>query len=53
VRDNIHLHQPTLFAIIVPLEVYNFLETMNNVESAESAGDRYPVRNCQIMDGVL
>ena len=25
---------------------------MNNVESAEAAGDKYPVRTCQIMDGV-
>jgi len=43
---------PELLAIIVPVEIYNFLETMNNVESAEAAGDRYDVRKCQIMDGV-
>ncbi len=39
-------------AIILPIEIYNFIETMNNVESAEAAGDKYNVRVCQIMDGV-
>lgn len=43
---------PQLLAIIIPVEIYNFLETMNNVESAEAAGDKYDVRKCQIMDGV-
>ncbi len=43
---------PTLLMVIIPLEIYNFIETMNNVESAEAAGDKYPVRKCQIMDGV-
>jgi len=41
-----------VLAVVLPLEVYNFIETMNNVESAEAAGDRYPVRSCQIADGV-
>ncbi len=43
---------PELFTIIIPIEIYNFIETMNNVESAEAAGDKYNVRACQIMDGV-
>ncbi len=43
---------PTLLLAIVPIEIYNFIETMNNVESAEAAGDHYPVRSCQWMDGV-
>ncbi len=43
--------RPQLFAVILPVEIYNFLETMNNVESAEAAGDRYPVGLCQLMDG--
>lgn len=43
---------PGILAVVLPLEVYNFIETMNNVESAEAAGDRYPVRACQVMDGV-
>ena len=44
--------RPELLVIIVPLEIYNFIETMNNVESAEAAGDEYPVRQCQIVDGL-
>ncbi len=40
-----------VLAVVLPIEVYNFIETMNNVESAEAAGDRYPVRTCQIADG--
>ena len=42
---------PELLAVILPIEVYNFIETMNNVESAEAAGDAYPVQTCQIADG--
>ena len=41
-----------VLAVVLPIEIYNFIETMNNVESAEAAGDKYPVRTCQIMDGV-
>jgi AGZA family xanthine/uracil permease-like MFS transporter len=41
-----------VLAAVLPIEIYNFIETMNNVESAEAAGDKYPVRTCQIMDGV-
>jgi len=36
----------------VPVQIYNFIETMNNVESAEAAGDHYPVATCQITDGL-
>ncbi|MCB9640106.1 MAG: xanthine/uracil/vitamin C permease [Myxococcales bacterium] len=43
---------PTLLLAVLPIEIYNFIETMNNVESAEAAGDHYPVRTCQLMDGV-
>jgi AGZA family xanthine/uracil permease-like MFS transporter len=43
---------PELIAIIVPIGVYNFIETMNNVESASAAGDNYDVRKCQIIDGI-
>jgi AGZA family xanthine/uracil permease-like MFS transporter len=42
---------PWILAIVVPAEVYNFIETMNNVESAEAAGDAYPVATCQVADG--
>ena len=43
---------PSVLAVVLPIEIYNFIETMNNVESAEAAGDKYNVRTCQIMDGV-
>ncbi|MBU1075755.1 MAG: xanthine/uracil/vitamin C permease [Spirochaetes bacterium] len=41
-----------ILAVVIPIEIYNFIETMNNVESAEAAGDKYNVRHCQIMDGI-
>lgn len=43
---------PELFLVLVPVQIYNFIETMNNVESAEAAGDHYPVAACQVTDGV-
>ncbi len=43
---------PELFLVLVPVQIYNFIETMNNVESAEAAGDHYPVGLCQVTDGV-
>ncbi len=42
---------PELFLVLVPVQIYNFIETMNNVESAEAAGDEYPVAVCQLTDG--
>ena len=43
---------PELFLVLVPVQIYNFIETMNNVESAEAAGDHYPVAVCQVTDGL-
>jgi AGZA family xanthine/uracil permease-like MFS transporter len=42
---------PKILLIVAPLEIYNFIETMNNVESAEAAGDSYNVGVCQLADG--
>lgn len=42
---------PYLTAII-PVEIYNFLETMDNVEAAHAAGDAYNVAEAQISNGV-
>ena len=42
---------PELFLVLIPVQIYNFIETMNNVESAEAAGDTYPVGLCQVTDG--
>ncbi len=38
--------------IIIPIEVYNFIETMDNVETAIAAGDEYNVGNTQKIDGI-
>jgi len=45
------INNPELFLVLIPVQIYNFIETMNNVESAESAGDKYPVGACQVTDG--
>lgn len=37
--------------IIIPVEIYNFIETMDNVEGANAAGDNYSVREAQFADG--
>jgi len=38
--------------IIIPIEIYNFIETMDNVEAANAAGDNYSVREAQFADGI-
>lgn len=38
--------------IIIPVEIYNFIETMDNVEAANAAGDAYNVREAQFADGI-
>lgn len=38
--------------IIIPLQIANFLTTLQGLESAAVAGDRYPVRRSMVMDGV-
>ena len=38
--------------IIIPIEIYNFIETMDNVEAANAAGDNYNVRITQFADGI-
>ena len=40
-----------LFAVLIPISAYNFIETMNNVEAMKCAGDSYSVREAQIADG--
>ncbi len=42
---------PELFLVLIPVQIYNFIETMNNVESAEAAGDKYPVGVAMAFDG--
>lgn len=38
--------------VIIPIEIYNFIETMDNVESAIVAGDNYNVGEAQFADGI-
>lgn len=40
-----------LLAVIVPIAIYNFLETINNVEAVSALGDNYDVRHAQLADG--
>ena len=40
-----------MLATAVPLGIYNFIEAMNNVESASAAGDNYNLRRILIADG--
>ncbi len=37
--------------IIIPLQINNFLSTLQGVEAAHAAGDTYPERSSMIMDG--
>ncbi len=39
-------------AVIIPIQLYNLLETMNNVEAMASCGDDYSVKRCQLVDGM-
>ncbi|WP_017186407.1 NCS2 family permease [Alkalibacillus haloalkaliphilus] len=41
-----------LLAVILPITLYNSIETMNNVDAMDAAGDGYDVRECQAVDGV-
>lgn len=37
--------------VIIPLQINNFLTTLQGVEAAHAAGDAYPERSSMIMDG--
>jgi AGZA family xanthine/uracil permease-like MFS transporter len=43
--------RPEVLAVVIPISVYNYVETIGNVESAKAAGDRYDVGKCQLVDG--
>lgn len=40
-----------IFAAVLPIQIYNLIETMNNVEAMAAAGDEYSVREAQLVDG--
>jgi AGZA family xanthine/uracil permease-like MFS transporter len=46
------LSRPDLLAVVIPIAVYNLIETTGNVESATAAGDDYDLRTCQLVDGL-
>lgn len=39
--------------IIIPLQINNFLTTLQGIESAKQAGDAYPEKLSMIMDGIF
>ncbi len=41
-----------LLVTAIPLGIYNFIEAMNNVESASAAGDNYSLRKVLLADGL-
>ena len=41
-----------ILAVILPITIYNAVETMNNVESVSALGDKYDVRESMIFDGI-
>ncbi|MGH4036785.1 MAG: xanthine/uracil/vitamin C permease [Sphaerochaeta sp.] len=49
--DGFSLVVPYL-TIVIPIEIYNFIETMDNVEGANAVGDNYSVREAQFADGI-
>ena len=50
-QQGLELVGPIIIAAI-PLGIYNFLETIDNVESAAAAGDEYSTREALAADGV-
>ena len=42
----------SLLAVLLPISIYNFIETMNNVEAMAAAGDSYNVSEAQLFDGI-
>ncbi len=45
------LARPEILAVVIPVQVYNFMETIGNVEMARTAGDTYNVRTSLLLDG--
>ncbi|MFD1040267.1 NCS2 family permease [Virgibacillus byunsanensis] len=42
----------TIFAVVLPITIYNAIETMNNVESVSALGDKYDMKESMITDGL-
>lgn len=41
-----------VLAVVIPITIYNAVETMNNVEAVATLGDKYDVKECMAADGV-
>ena len=65
--STIGLHLPTLqlsalwanggdlipwLGVILPMGLFNVVGSLQNLESAEAAGDRYTTRSCLLIDGI-
>jgi AGZA family xanthine/uracil permease-like MFS transporter len=50
-QDGLSAIAPVIIAAI-PLGIYNFLETIDNVESASAAGDEYSTKEALAADGI-
>ena len=46
------MSRPDILAVVIPIAIYNFIETTGNVESAKAAGDSYRLPTCQLVDGL-
>lgn len=49
------LHSPYLLsflAVIIPMGLFNVIGSLQNIESAEAAGDSYPTKSCLVANGV-
>ncbi|MFD1361461.1 NCS2 family permease [Lentibacillus salinarum] len=42
----------SILAVVLPITIYNAIETMNNVEAVSSLGDKYDVRESMAVDGI-
>ncbi|HSA59675.1 MAG TPA: NCS2 family permease [bacterium] len=42
----------THLSIIVPMALFNVVGSLQNIESAEAAGDAYPTRSCLVANGL-
>ncbi len=42
----------SIFAVVLPITIYNAIETMNNVEAVGALGDKYDIKESMIADGV-
>lgn len=42
----------TILVVVIPITIYNAVETLNNVEAVAALGDEYDVKECMMVDGM-